>query len=407
MRKSIIHSTLASRRESGWQRYTGEPGTSMPAVPPTPIWRASQALSADPHDAIPPVPPIPIQYSDLARPLPPESVIPATDEWASSRWTTEQMSRPEMLRPNAPRRPRLEDLTWGHSYFSDFIPSSSRNTQGDLVRQSGSEYMTEMTASAALPSSVAHAIPVPWHHKQSSTPYTASHSASGNTSNNGKHHALQSSALENQNAEHHQSVYSNGAETIQSIYSQPENRCLADWPEGIGRAISAPGRSSVELALHPTPSSVSGLTSGQNDRSLTGISHSSACGNESGSKQLPVPPGPPYGQDGILMRGHESSLFEYSGMAGTSVAGGRNTQYTQRTERSGATETESTHSRYDKPIWDTSATPLSSAAKGKGGTIMATSEGVSGDLRKSRGKSVRWGDEEEPLPRVFELARAL
>jgi hypothetical protein len=114
---------------------------------------------------------------------------------------------------------------------------------------------------------------------------------------------------------------------------------------------------------------------------------------------------------------------------------------------SGTGTTRATRNWYDKPIWDSDAAtdlpgslfdPTSTqqangeeamigrASRASRASAVSASSDVSGvwtiggeqqahagaeggkGARKSKGKSVRWGDaEEEPLPKVFELARAL
>lgn len=241
--------------------------------------------------------------------------------------------------------------------------------------------------------------------------------------------------------------------------------------QNIGQAISAPGRESIEVSQFPLPPkhrhmSENGSTIRFPTPSIMVRPPSNARNLTPQPTvvpdNLPLPTAPYLGRVGDRSSagttenrsmGGRSSIFEYSEYNNDPK---RESHMTTNTARA-------TRNWYDKPIWDTNPVsgisgslydPRSTAApstyggvstyapSGYGGdatisrasrasrasahSAMSDNSGVwtvggtqgphvgvsggghDGQGRKSRGKSVRWGDaEEEPLPRVFELARAL
>ncbi|ORX39761.1 hypothetical protein BD324DRAFT_648390 [Kockovaella imperatae] len=387
-RKSISGMAGPGRRRQSEWRYTDEIETSPPGLPPLPVKTPQDALASrdDPFadhlniKELPPVPPLPSSYEAGPRALLSDSVVPASAGYTASGWTA--AAPPSGLDP-APR----PTLTWGHSYASPFIPPSSLSSQSEEASRQSSKAQTEILSSAALPSPIGHA-------------------------------GSPDSEAEESGSNRGQSHYSNLG-TVQSIYSQAESFYLADLPEEIGRAITAPGRTSIEVQgmggvsyrgsipfpeprVHLT-SNPSSIPSNQLGRTLTVISQTPS--SSASEQHASIQPQTQLGDDG--RRERDNSVFEFSSMAGGSEIGARQTQYTHRTSRSAA-DTEVTGNWYDKSLWDEGTSGRVPASRVPIGGVSDKGKGRHTDERKSRGKSVRWGDEEEePLPRVFELARAL
>ena len=218
-----------------------------------------------------------------------------------------------------------------------------------------------------------------------------------------------------QAVESHYSVYSTS-----SIYP-PYERGV------IGQAISAPGRESIESSSFRLPPLLGLRVSGVQARPAP-----------NGRDLIPTRLDPQYPanstpeKDGPSEVSREvgSSISEYStydpraSHLTTLTANTAHTCHTAHTALTGTTP--ATQNWYDKPLWDSQLGSVyhDTAAVSRGnaqGTEQTRGEGVreisgvSGvwttggashdDARKSRAKSVRW--EDEPLPEVSDLARAL
>lgn len=214
-------------------------------------------------------------------------------------------------------------------------------------------------------------------------------------------------------------------ESYYSIYSTPSYYPGPhDAMDTIGQAISAPGRESIEASAFPLPPG--SIRFPQPAGPSIEIRPSSNARN-----LVPSPMAPPdnlalpvalhYGRIGDRASASgNSSLFEYSDYDPRHSAN-RLSHHTNTTR--------ATQNWYDKPLWDANqpesvyggmseisrSNTRATARTGVGRTISGVSEasgvwttGEEGDKegRKSRSKSVRWGDE-EPLPPVSSIARAL
>ena len=412
IRKSMVLPKTPTPPTPPWaQQYSDHPSplvtpeTTLPPVPPLPVRTAREALDGDSKGIRTRSPP---PFPTTAVPF---SAIDSTWNGGGGGGVAGSRFGPPKLELGSLGRPRLE---WGHSYASPPI------------------------LSAALPSTAA--------------PYT-SRSSDQSTSNTNGQLPLES-------------LYSQGR-TLHSMYTTDSE----GHEGIVGQALTAPGRVSpghFEIGFPDRPK-FNSITFPQpmirppsNARNLVPAPHPAP-------SDLPLPTAPFLGNLGTTGSegDHNSSLFEFADWAG-GVGDGRYSGITTRSQATNATNgtVRQTRNWYEKPLWDGSQHPQStystgapsapaggavSSGKGKevdrgnhnnndhdeynqnrtsltsrasrasamsGMSKASESSGVwtvAGEemernsilpARKSRSKSVRWGDE-EPLPKVFDLARAL
>ena len=216
-------------------------------------------------------------------------------------------------------------------------------------------------------------------------------------------------------------------ESYYSVYSTPSYYPGPhDGLDGIGQAVSAPGRESIEVSGFPMPPGskrypAPGITVRPPSAARNLVPQPMAVPDN-----LALPIAPHLGRmgDRISASGN-SSIFEYSDYDP------RHSSNRLSHQTSHTATTRATHNWYDKPLWDnqpdsvyggmsgvsrsntqaTARTGVTRAVSGVSGVSEASGVWTMGEEadtygRKSRSKSVRWGDE-APLPKPFDLARAL
>ena len=182
-------------------------------------------------------------------------------------------------------------------------------------------------------------------------------------------------------------------QSYHSVYSTPDTIISNPNRDTIGQALSPPGDDPVEMSHFAFPVPPTNVP-----KSI--LQRQSQAPSLASETSLYAPNLPPF--SGLQRAEHgdqASSIFEYSSYT---EAGGRGSSMTSTTR--------ATRNWYEKPLWDNQGhgqgqgqrvdihDPASGHDSHRGSTHSAAS-------RASRSKSVRW--EDEPLPKVFELARAL